>query len=409
MNAPAPLVGLVPDHVPAERVQRFDFRYDPQIAHDPWRFFNGLSDRPDIFYSPDLGGYWVITRAALIEEVFRRYDLFSNGAVTIPAPPRPQSIPASLDPPHHTKYRRIMAQKMFSPRAMASLEADVEAISERLLAAFLPEGRCEFIGAFARPLPVGLLMNMLGLPEDIRVELVGWVQLMFHGPTTDIQVAGYQKTFGFLGRWLEEQLGAPDTVTGHMLPAMLEGRVDGRPLTLAEMHSICMLLVGAGVDTLTSQMGHVMRYFAENPDARRRLAERPELIPDAVEELLRRFAIANITRVVARDHTYEGVFFKKGDLVLCSAPIAGVDAQTFDAPLEVLLDRAPGPVRHTPFGAGPHICPGAHLTRVVLRMVIEKLLPRMPDLRMAPGVTPNYVCGITVAMTRLDLEFTPAA
>src|SRR5580698_6181499 len=101
MNAPMPRA--VPDHVPDDLVIPFDFRYDPQIRTDPWAFFQAQGQRPPIYYSPDLGGYWVIARTDLIEEVFRRYDLFSNGSVSIPSPPRPQSILSSLDPPEHGK------------------------------------------------------------------------------------------------------------------------------------------------------------------------------------------------------------------------------------------------------------------------------------------------------------------
>jgi cytochrome P450 len=407
MNAP---MGhrAVPDHVPPERVFPFDFRYDAQIRSDPWGVFHAQNQRPDIYYSPDLGGYWVITRTDLIEEVFRRHDLFSNGSVSIPSPPRPQSIPASLDPPEHTKYRKIMSQKMFSPRAMASLEADVHEISERLLAEFAGQGRCEFISAFARPLPVGLLLKMLGLPEAVRADLIRWARMMFHGQSVAENLEGYQHAFAYLGRWLDEQLAQPDQVTGHILPAMLEGRVDGRPLTRGEMHSMAMMLMGAGVDTVTSQMGHVMRFFAERPDQRQLLRERPELIPDAVEELLRRFGIANIARVAAGDFEYQGVRFRKGDLVLCCCAIAGLDARTFPDPLAVDFERPGVKAHHRPFGAGPHVCPGAHLARVVLRMIIETLLPRLANLRRAPGAAPEYLSGITVSMTRLELEFDPA-
>lgn len=401
-------MNAIPDHIPTERVFPFDFRYDPRIRTDPWGFFQAQSERPDIYYSSELGGFWVITRTDLIEEVFRRHDLFSNGAVSIPAPPRPQSIPASLDPPEHTKYRKILAQKMFSPRAMESLEDDVEQISETLLAGFENQGRCEFIDDFARPLPVGLVLKMLGLPQDVRGDLTRWARMMFHGGSTEEHMEGYQHAFAFLGRWLDDGLRRPDQVSGHMLPAMVQAQVDGRPLTRDEMHSMAMLILGAGVDTVTSQMGHVMRFFAERPDQREVLRADPALIPGAVEELLRRFAIANIARIAARDFDYQGVRFKKGDMVLCSAPIAGLDAQAFAAPLSVDFGREDVRGRHRPFGSGPHICPGAHLARVVLRMMIEKLLPRLQNLRLAPDAAPEYVSGITVSLTRLDLVFDPA-
>ena len=117
-SAPAPA------HVPPELVLRFDFRNDPEIARDPWRYLAAMNDLPDIFFSPDLGGYWVITRYDLIAEVFSNHELFTTKSLAIPKIENPMIlIPNSFDPPEHTKYRRIFSQALFSPRALATLAA----------------------------------------------------------------------------------------------------------------------------------------------------------------------------------------------------------------------------------------------------------------------------------------------
>lgn len=397
----------VPEHIDPALTVSFDYRYAPEISGSPWEYLARQTEGPEIFWSPHLGGHWVVARTDLIEEVFRRHDIFSNGSVSIPRPPRPQSIPASMDPPEHGKYRKIISQKIFSPRALASLVGEVDTVGRALIDGIAPKGRCEFVSEFARPLPVSLLLHMLGLPEEVRGTLGLWVRQMFHGHSIDEHLAGYQSAFGFLGRWLDETLRGGAGDTGIVLPAFLSSTIDERALTRNEMHSMVMLLLGAGVDTVTSQMTHVMRYFAENPQARKRVAEEPAIIPRAVEELLRRYGIANIARVVRSDMEYRGITMRAGDMVLCASALAGLDARAFPEPMKVDFDRT-NLRQHTPFGSGPHICPGAYLARVVLKAMIGDILPRLPDLRLAPDARLHHVSGITVSLTGLPIEWSVA-
>jgi len=99
----------VPDHVPAHLVKQFDYRYSDGIARDPWLYYAEASKGEPVFWTPCNGGHWVVSGAQAVDEVFRRYELFSSGVVSIPAPPRPQAIPSSLDPPEHGKFRKILS------------------------------------------------------------------------------------------------------------------------------------------------------------------------------------------------------------------------------------------------------------------------------------------------------------
>ncbi|MCB2064465.1 MAG: cytochrome P450 [Novosphingobium sp.] len=399
---------LVPDHVPAHLVKQFDFRYCEDVARDPWTYYSEACKGEPVFWTPCNGGHWVVSGAQVVDEVFRRYELFSNGVVTIPAPPRPQSIPSSLDPPEHGKYRKILSQQVFSPRALAPIAAYMDQVFGALQADLAPRGNCEFIADFARPLPVALVLRIMGLPADRQDHFREWSRKMFHGDSIEEHLEGHREARGFLGDWVAEQREA--MASGHHKPgdsslfieALTQGRVDGRLLTHDEIHSISMLMLGAGVDTLTSQMGHAMLHFATHPQDRERLVAEPELAVHAVEELLRRYAIANITRVVAKDQQFHGVTMKKGDLVLCSTVMGGLDQETYGNSLLVDFDRLQ-PFRHTPFGAGPHICPGAWLARTVLRAMLERLLPAMPGLCLAEDAEYSYVSGLTIGLTRLPL------
>ena len=403
MNAPLP---AVPSHVPPERVIRFDFRNDPELRSDPWRYLAAMNDRPDIFFSPDLGGYWVVTRAALIEEVFSRHDLFTATSLAIPKIENPAPLlPNSLDPPEHTKYRKIFTQNLFSPRALASLERDSRAKARELYAAFAP-GRCEFVHDFAYKLPMDVFLLLMGFDPARRDDCIGWIYDIFRGRTLEETTRGFADAQAFVSEWLQAQLLDPEANTGGMFRALHRSRVDGRPLTFAEMHAMTMMLFTGGLDTITSQMTHIMRFLAENPGHAETLVAQPDLIPAALEEMLRRFGISHIGRMAAKDFEYHGVRFKAGDPVVASTPISGLDARAFPDPLTVDFGRGgERRVKHLGFGAGPHLCPGAFFARTQLRVMLEELLPRMPQLRLAPGAVIETLTGATLMLKALPLTW----
>jgi cytochrome P450 len=398
----------IPTHVPPGLIVTFDFRRDPRMRTDPWGLIRELSGKPDIFYTPELGGYWVVNRNDLVEETFRRHDLFSNQYVTIPKiPGAPPLIPNNIDPPGHAPYRKFLAQKMFSPRAMSSLQDDARRLVREWADRTVAAGQCDFVPSFAQPMPVDLFLKMMGLPLGRRDMFMPWVRGVFRPETPEEGTAAFRDLAAYLGAWLDENIAAPDKAGGHMLPAMLAAEIDGRKLSQGEMVSIWMMLFLGGLDTVTAQMTHVMRFLAENPGHRQQLLDDPALIKPAIEELLRRFGIANIARVVRDDFNYHGVAMKAGDMVLCSTPIAGLDPTAFANPETVDFARAEVG-DNVAFGAGIHICPGAYLARVQLRIVIEELLPRLPGLHVPAGGIIEASSGGTLSLTTLPLAWNPA-
>ena len=398
----------IPEHVPPERVIRFDFRNDAELRRDPWGYLATLDALPDIFFSPDLGGYWVVTRAALIEEVFTRHELFTATSLAIPKIEKPMVlIPNHLDPPDHTAYRKILAGKLFSPRALATLEADSRRFAVALFSGF-PPGQCEFVGDFAYRLPIDIFLAMMGAEPAHREECLRFIYAIFRSTTLEQTSAGFAAAHDFVARWLTEQLADPTANQGAMFQAMITARIEGRPLTFEELQSITMMLFMGGLDTITSQMTHIMRFLADSPAHREHLVAHPEDIPNALEELLRRFGISFIGRAAAADFTYHGVTFRKGDAVCAATPVAGLDPRAFPDPLRVDFGRAGGRrIKHLGFGAGPHLCVGAHLARTQLRVMLEELLPRMPGLRVSPGATIENSLGATMMLKNLPLSWDP--
>ena len=195
-----------------------------------------------------------------------------------------------------------------------------------------------------------------------------------------------------------------------MFQAMIAARIDGRELNFDEMQAITMMLFMGGLDTITSQMTHIMRFLAESPRHRQALLDRPETIPVALEEMLRRFGISFIGRAAATDFTWQGVEFREGDVVCAGTPIAGLDPRAFPDPLVVDFDRGGEGrrVKHLGFGSGPHLCIGAYLARTQLTVMIEELLPRMPGLRIEPDASIENLLGSTMMLAELPLRWETA-
>lgn len=403
MTAPAP----VPDHVPAHLVKSFDFRNDKAINSDPYGYIATLNDCPEIFFSPDLGGYWVARSTDAIEEVFADHERFTATSLAIPK--RDSSvvlIPNNFDPPKHTAYRKAMANNLFSPRALATIDPDTRDFTLKLFDEFAP-GRCEFVSEFAYKLPIDTFLKLMGADLSLRDQCLSWIKLIFRGQTVEETNQGFIDAFSWVTEWLQQQLADPEANQGPMFQALMQMKIDGKRPDFDDMRSMTLMLFSGGLDTITSQMTHIMRFLAENPGHRDFLLQNPDQIPVALEELLRRFGISFIGRAAAKDQVFRGVVMKEGDVVCAGTPIAGLDADHWHNPLEVDFNRAGGRrVKHLGFGAGPHLCIGAYLARKQLTIMIEELLPRMSNLRIAPDAAPiESHAGATLMLKKLPLEW----
>jgi cytochrome P450 len=394
-------MSTIPDHVSADRVFPFNFRLDPEIRRDPWRFFHSANALPEIFYSPDLGGHWVLARAALMDAGWSRPDLFSARSVSIPRIENPfQLIPNNLDPPEHRPYQQIFTRQMFAPRIIQALCDDFRRLTRERIDAFYARGRCDFNAEYAQPLPVEIFLRMIGVPASRRGEFDASVERIFRGTTPEEVFRGMTEVAALLDDWLDEEMADRHSPReAHMLQAMLRAEVDGRPLDRAELSSIATMLMLGGLDTVTAATLHQVVYFASNPAARQQLVDDPRRIPLAVEELLRRFSAANLGRTAARDFSFRGVEIKQGDMVLFSTPIAGLDEACFESPFQVDFARPGVKANSLAFGTGIHMCPGHTLARAELAITLEELLPRLTNLRLAPEANLEYASGGTVTIT----------
>ncbi len=396
-------IGLaIPDHVPPERVRDIDFYRLAGAGldvHLAWRRVQ--QDNPDLFWTPRNGGHWIATRAEDIEILQSDHERFSMAALSLPRVDMAggmQAIPISLDPPKHWPYRKLM-QPAFLPRAVDKLEAGVRETAVRLIEGFLADGQCEFVGAFATRLPITVFMDMMDLPADDMDRLRPLADIATRSP----DVAERRKASGAMAAYVRDYVRDRRETPGDDLISFIgKGEVEGRPITFEETMSMVVLLMFGGLDTVASMLGFVARFLAEHPAHRRQLIDDPGLIPNAVEELIRRHGLVNTARLVVEDTTLGGVRLKKGDQVQVPNGLAGLDDRRFDDPLTVDFNRE-RPIKHAAFGGAPHTCPGAILARRELKVFLEEWLPRIPDFAIAPGQRPEFAVGMVNTVTALPL------
>jgi len=327
-------------------------------------------------------GSWQVTRAEDIRFVLQNPEIFSSRSSAGFSRLLGEDwdlIPLEKDPPDHGKFRAIM-NGVFSPTKINAMEHGVRQRAAELIEAFAPTGACEFVEAFARPFPVSVFMQLMGLPASDASKLNDLEYGLLHSADMQERVAAAKGFYTYLSDFIALRRRVPaDDLTSFCIQA----QIDGRPTTDEEVMGMCYLLVVAGLDTVAATLSLHFRHLALFPEDQRRLRDDPSLIPSAVEELLRAYSILTTSRLVTKDVEIGGQALKAGDRVVCSLPLACLDPDEFADPMTVDFQRSPN--RHVAFSYGPHRCVGSHLARRELIIAIEEVLRRVPPFRVAPG------------------------
>lgn len=391
----------IPAHVPPNLVRDFDF-LDMGAETDVWRHWGELHNQPDIFYTPRNGGHWVLTRHDDIEAVFINWRDFSSRYETLPKGSIPMRIPPiEMDGPIHAQFRKLIAP-YFTPKSISNLEVQARTLTHELIDRFQDKGSCDFVAEFAFHMPIGIFMNLADLPEEDRLPLLDLAEKIVRPETTEKRIQAFTEMFSYLDLKIEERLASPGA---DMISAVVTGRItDGgvnRALTRDEMLGMSVNLVAAGLDTVAGMMGFIMLHLATHPADCRRLVDEPGMVPPAIEEMMRRHGIANISRVVSHDVDCNGVLMKEGDMVLTATSVAGIDGERYDDPYRVDFDRADK--KSLVFGRGPHSCIGAFLARTELRVMLVEWLKRIPEFSLEAGKTPIAAPGTSTVIRYLPL------
>jgi cytochrome P450 len=186
-----------------------------------------------------------------------------------------------------------------------------------------------------------------------------------------------------------------------LISQLWKAEIDGAPTSLEDMENYGLLLFIAGLDTVMKAMGWGVLHIARDQALQTQLRENRDLIPDAVEELLRRYSFVAPRRRIARDAVFQGVAMKRGDTALLFLPAADLDSQEFPNAEKFDLNREKK--SHLVFNAGPHRCVGSHLARIELQILYEELLARLPQFRLDPDRSPTYHGGHIIGLHTLHL------
>jgi cytochrome P450 len=386
--------------VPAELVFDYDHMVDVRLAPDAHEGAAAIAAAaPAIFFTPRYCGHWVVTRRADVAELARdvthlstrRYNLFGvDEPLTV--------LPMMLDPPEHGRFRAPLSEA-FSPKAMKALEPQVRHEATALVLATRERQRCDFVQDIAEPLPMKMFMRMTGMPLDMFDEFRHWVVRFFRTTDDAERHAIYGAVWNSMTQVIEErQRERKDDVISRLIDA----RIEERNPTKEELQRYSMQLFFGGLDTLVHALSHSFCRLAREPALQEKLRADPTLIGAAADELLRLYGIVTPLRMVVADFDYQGVPFRSGDMVMLHLPAANRDPHAFAQPGAFELGRR---TAHLTFNTGPHTCPGAFLSRLELKTLLEVWLEHMPPFQLDPDDPPITHAGIVYAVDRLPLRW----
>ena len=372
---------------------------------------------PQVSFAVPGPGYYALVRHADILEASRHPEVFSSarGATGIADLPVEFNeyfgSMINMDDPRHARLRRIVS-RAFSPRMIAKFEVDVRRAATTVVDDLLRTGPCDFVPHVSARLPLKIICDMMGIPDDHYEMVLANTNIILSGAdpeflSEDLDVA--------VTRILGAGQALADLVTGlaasraqapgeDLVSALVTANIDGELLTSAELASFFILLVAAGNETTRTALSHALMLLTEFPEQRALLLGDLEArLEGAVEEIVRHASpVIFMRRTLTRDHTMNGQDYRAGDKVVLFYYAANRDEAVFADPERFDITRSPNP--HLGFGgAGPHFCLGAHLARRELTVMLRELLTRVPAV--TAGEPDRLLSSFVNGIKRLPCQF----
>jgi cytochrome P450 len=355
-------------------------------------------------------GMWLLISPEAVQFAHRHPDLFSSArafdGLGSPVP----LIPIAVDPPDHSRYRRVL-DPMLSPKVVAAMEEGLREQARELIRAFADRGECDAIADLARLYPTQVFLTLFGMPLSDRDKFIFWAETIIETSSSNVaeepdpEVAQCaMELFGYLQAYIDKKRDEPGE---DMLSRILA--MDGDSAwSNEEVLGLCFLFVLAGLDTVTAMIGFALYHLSRNAELRQNLTADLSLSTQVVEEILRLEPAAPMNpRVTTADVEVCGTVIPANSPVLLCIATLNRDPSLFSGGNEIDLNTADN--GHRGFGGGIHRCLGSHLARQELRIVVEEFHKLIPDYRLAPGAEPAIVWPSgTFHLTSLPLVF-PAA
>ena len=413
------------------------FDFEPDVL-DPTLYVRGVAHETfdwlrenDPVHWDDRNHLWVISKYEDLSYVERQPELFCSGQGIRPKGGGAGNLSiVSLDDPEHAWQRRLVSRG-FTPSRITEMLDHIRDVARELVDAVAARGECDFVEDIAKPLPLIVIAELLGLPVEDRQQLGEWSDAMMTAesaegddPKLEAAAEAWAAYVTYLVGLIEARRADPqDDLISTLLSSAEAGALHFREdevqarlasgalpmsdLTGDELLSFCVLLLVAGNETTRNVLSGGIEALSRFPDQRERLVADPSLVGSATEEILRYVSpVISFSRTVTRPTELRGRTLNEGDVLLNLYPSANRDADVFDDPHAFRVDRAPN--LHLAFGTGPHFCLGANLARTEIRILLEELFTRLPDLQVAPGVSaeraPN---SLVTTVEHLPVVFTP--
>lgn len=384
-----------------------DLLASPEFVTDPYPIFRRLREESPVHWV-ESWGCWLLTRAEDIEATIRDTHRFSSARrVTLVIERTPgweagrfaalhENFAvgmAQTDPPDHTRVRGLVSAA-FTPRRLEASRDRIAELVDGYLEPVLATGGIELVADLAHPLPAVVVAELAGFPVADRERFRDWTyrinSFFFQSGAVDPEAAedadaAVREARAWIHQLLAERRAHPGD---DLLSALVAAEFEGGRLTEAELLSTAITLFLGGHDTTTQLIALGMGALVRHPAQLELLRARPDLVPSAVEEMLRYDAPFQMNlRYVTEDTELAGQTLRTGDLVRQALGSAGRDPARFADPDAFRIDRPPA--RHLSFGLGHHFCLGASLARLQAQIAVEALVRRLPGLRLDPDVDPR--------------------
>ena len=340
---------------------------------------------------------WAVVQHAPVIEVERSADIFSSsGCYRSRVAPQEEDMIAKDDPAHHEQ--RELVSRRFTPKAVQRLEHAIDASVHDLVDAFIDRGEFEVVGDLAAPFPARMTGHLLGFGEERAASVRSWSERLMRidqieddaGALTGMMTA-IQEFAADLGPLVEDRRRMP---RDDLVSVWANAEIGGCPLDTSVLVQETGLFISGGAETTRTVIARGLYELVRHPAAWEAMAAAPDVVPAAVEEIIRWVTpLNNMFRTATRDAQIAGTAVHQGDRVILLYPSANRDESVFKHPYTFDITRQPNP--HVAFGFGTHFCLGASLARLELRRLFTHLTRRITNLRVLtePDIEPNIFVG----------------
>jgi hypothetical protein len=360
---------------------------DPEWVNNPYPIWEDLRERCPVAHTERYGGAWFPATHEGVSKIANDTENFTSRAVIINnGRPEGEDIPAPIggappitsDPPFHQIARRLILPAL-APGPINALEPRVRSLCVDLLDEMKDHKVVNGGMDYAQHIPPAVISRMLGFPEEDEELFRSFVHLVVNAIDLPVEqrIEQFQPVIDYFEIQIEDHRANPrDDLTSYLLDV----EVAGEKLAIEHVFGTMILILIAGIDTTWSAIGASLWHLAKSPDDLARLVNEPNLMPIAIEELLRFYAPVTMARLVNKDMEYMGCPMKEYDWILLGFPAANRDPKVFEDADRFIIDRLEN--RHLAFGLGIHRCAGSNLARMELRVAIEEFIKRYPRFEL---------------------------